>query len=90
LSAGRRAAGERGRQTRQEVVAVARLDQLDVDLGLFLLERLDQRAVGVDLRRIAEDEEADPPRGRRFLVVATAAGDGDAAQEGDAEKRGKT
>ena len=56
---GRRAARERGREPGDEVVAVARLDELHVDLGLFLGERPDHRPVRVDLGRVAEDEQPD-------------------------------
>ena len=40
---GRRAAGERGREAGDQILAVARLDELDVDVRLLLGERADHR-----------------------------------------------
>ena len=41
----RRPAGDRGRETCDQVVAVARLDELDVDVRVLFLEGPDHRAV---------------------------------------------
>ena len=78
----RRAAGERRREARDQIVTVARLDELDVDVRLFFGERADQRAVRLDLRRVAEDEKAHRAGG---VVVAPAPGR-EPAQSGKEER----
>jgi hypothetical protein len=81
---GRRAAGQRAGEASDKIVSIARLHQLDVDLRLFLLERIDQGSIGVDLGRVAEDEKAN--RAGRPLV-GPSAGDDECAEEGT-EKAG--
>ena len=53
---------KRAGEASDEIFSVARLHQLDVDVRLFLLERLDQGSIGVDLGRVTEDEESGPSR----------------------------
>ena len=64
------------------VFPVTRLDQLDVDVRLRLREGGDQLAVGLELRRIAEDQEADRARASLLRVPAARAG-GEERDNGD-------